>query len=170
MQQGYDFREMHPWPLLQPARRWSRLMSAVVDLGLLCCVWVLTGVLVGLCIGALYESSDLLTLFLQDLKMFVGALFIWIFLPCLAGWGYYTLLRAACGHTLGELLWGLRVVREDGTPINLGDVLLRGIWAIFSLIPMGAGYWWSLLNRQSRTWHGLMSGTRVVETWPAFFT
>lgn len=163
-------REMHPWPLIQPAGWWPRFMSAFVDLSVLVAIWILSGLLIWIWIGTLQETPDLLGVFLQNPKMLIGASLLWIVAPGLAGWGYFVLLRAACGQTLGEALWGLSVVRDDGTTLNLGDALLREIGAVFSFVPLGAGYWWSLLNAQGRTWHGLLSRTRVVEAWPRFYT
>jgi uncharacterized RDD family membrane protein YckC len=143
-------------------------MSAVVDLTLLGGHWFLSGVLLWIWVGALCETSSLLGLCLRKPEIVAGASLIWTVTSGLTGWGYFTLLRAACGRTLGEALWGLRVVREDGTPPGPGDALRRGIGAVLSLIPLGAGYWWTLLDRQGRTWHGVVSHTRVVGTWPPY--
>ena len=66
------------------------------------------------------------------------------------------------GQTLGMQVWGVRVQNADGTAISLWQALLRFIVAIGSWLCLGLGFFWSLFNKQKRTWHDLYSNTQLV--------
>lgn len=46
------------------------------------------------------------------------------------GFGYFIVLEARSGQTLGKRLTGLRVVNEDGTPITMGTSVVRNVLRI----------------------------------------
>ncbi len=66
------------------------------------------------------------------------------------------------GQTLGMQAWRLRVQQPDGSPISWRQALVRMGGAVLSALCLGAGYWWLLFDRERRTWHDRLSGTRVV--------
>jgi len=66
------------------------------------------------------------------------------------------------GQTLGMTTWRLRVQRDDGYLLTWRDVLQRLGASLLSWIPAGLGWWWALFDRERRTWHDLLSRTRVV--------
>ena len=66
------------------------------------------------------------------------------------------------GQTLGMRTWKMKVVNKDGTIINYKTALLRFIVSIISWLPFGLGYLWSLWDKQNRTWHDLVSKTKLV--------
>lgn len=89
------------------------------------------------------------------------------------GMGVYTLLVAFAfyggfwthgGQTIGMRTWRVRLVRADGGPVRWRDAGLRFAAAIVSWIALGAGFWWCLRDRERRTWHDRLSGTRLVRT------
>lgn len=76
--------------------------------------------------------------------------------------GFFGLFWTRRGQTLGMQSWRLRVEREDGRLLGWGDVLRRLGWALLSLLPLGLGFAWILVDPQRRAWHDRLSGTRVV--------
>ena len=66
------------------------------------------------------------------------------------------------GQTLGMRAWRLRVVRYDGGPISLWQALLRYLVAYVSWVALGAGFWWSLVDREKLTWHDRYSQTKLI--------
>ncbi len=66
------------------------------------------------------------------------------------------------GQTLGMRSWRIRLVAEDGGRVTLTAALVRYLMAIVSALPLGAGYWWSLLDDERRTWHDRVSHTCLV--------
>ena len=70
------------------------------------------------------------------------------------------------GQTLGMRAWKIRVVDAHGRPASTKALWRRFAWGGLSLLPAGAGFWWSLLDRQRLTWHDRASGTRLVRLPP----
>jgi uncharacterized RDD family membrane protein YckC len=59
-------------------------------------------------------------------------------------------------------VWGIRVQNKDGSAITLWQALLRFVIAIGSWLALGLGFFWSLWDKQKRTWHDIYSETQVV--------
>jgi len=66
------------------------------------------------------------------------------------------------GQTLGMQVWGIRVQNADGTGISLWQALLRFVVAIASWLCVGLGFFWSLFDKQKRSWHDMYSDTQLV--------
>ena len=66
------------------------------------------------------------------------------------------------GRTLGRSLTGTVLVRASGRPLSWRFLLLRMVLSLISLGLLGAGYFWSLIDSQNRTWHDIIVGTVVV--------
>jgi uncharacterized RDD family membrane protein YckC len=66
------------------------------------------------------------------------------------------------GQTLGMQVWGIRVQNPDGTGITLWQALLRFVVAIASWLCVGLGFFWSLFDKQKRSWHDMYSETQLV--------
>lgn len=80
-------------------------------------------------------------------------------------WLLYQVLGNASGATLGKRLFGLRVEGTDGARLGFGRAVLRAGGYLLSL-PLNLGFLWSLVHPDSRTWHDLLAGSRVVEARP----
>jgi len=68
---------------------------------------------------------------------------------------------AVAGRTPGKALFGLRVVRTDGTPVRLGRATLRSLGYFFSAIVL-VGFLWILADPCRQAWHDRLAGTVVV--------
>jgi len=67
------------------------------------------------------------------------------------------------GQTLGMRTWKMKVVNEDGSRITWNKALLRFAVSIFSWLVLGLGFLWSLWDREHRTWHDIVSKTKLVK-------
>jgi uncharacterized RDD family membrane protein YckC len=82
--------------------------------------------------------------------------------------GAYALLSwRRGGQTLGMRPWRLKVIAADGQRAGMGALALRYTVATLSLAALGLGFWWSLFERERRTWHDLASRTVLVRLEPA---
>jgi len=76
---------------------------------------------------------------------------------------YFTLMNGAYGATLGKMALGLKVVKQDGSPIGYGLALGRIV-----LMNVLSGCTCSLFfisvatNEEYRGWHDQICGTRVI--------
>jgi uncharacterized RDD family membrane protein YckC len=66
------------------------------------------------------------------------------------------------GQTLGMRAWRLRVCSRDGGALSLRQAAIRFAVAILSWLALGAGFLWSLVDPQRRTWHDIASDTVLV--------
>ncbi len=81
------------------------------------------------------------------------------------GWalflGYFALLHAGGGQTLGKALLGIRVVRADGRPLDLGRGLARALGYALSAAVFGIGFLLALLPPH-RALHDYLAGSAVL--------
>ena len=80
------------------------------------------------------------------------------------GWFLYNFLFVwlLAGATPGKKLLRLRVVCEDGTPMDPKRAGLRAVMSLVSGSLMLLGYAWALWDKRRLTWHDSVAGTRVV--------
>jgi len=115
---------------------WRRLAAFAIDLGLI----MLTS---GVFIILFFWASNRVPQNPLGWEYFVGAILIAL---CggstLAMSGiillYFPILEARFGQTLGKRLLGMRVLREDGLPINYKEAFLRRISYYFDVLPVDA--------------------------------
>ena len=75
---------------------------------------------------------------------------------------FYGLFWTRRGQTLGMQSWRLKVERQDGGLLGWADVMRRLAAALLSLLALGLGFLWILVDPGKRAWHDILSGTRVV--------
>ncbi len=66
------------------------------------------------------------------------------------------------GQTLGMRAWRLKVVRLDGTDLSWSDALRRHLSALISVLLLGLGFLWILIDPEKMAWHDRLSKTRLV--------
>ena len=76
--------------------------------------------------------------------------------------GAYFFAFWLAGQTLGMRAWRLHVERVDGGRLRGRDALLRVLAAALSWAALGMGFLSALVDRELRTWHDRLSGTRLV--------
>jgi len=65
------------------------------------------------------------------------------------------------GMTLGMRAWRVRIRNEEGGLPGWGRCLLRFLLSLLSAGLAGAGFLWSLADRQQQCWHDRLSRTRL---------
>ncbi len=76
--------------------------------------------------------------------------------------GFYCAFWLRSGQTLGMQTWRIKLVSSDGGPLRPGQLLLRCAGAAVSLLFLGLGYLWKLVDRRGLYWHDHLSGTQLV--------
>jgi uncharacterized RDD family membrane protein YckC len=79
----------------------------------------------------------------------------------LVAWAFFVGFWTRSGRTLGLQSWRLQVETINGDLPGVGAATLRFLAAIISWLPLGLGFWWQLVDRESLTWHDRLSGTRL---------
>jgi uncharacterized RDD family membrane protein YckC len=66
------------------------------------------------------------------------------------------------GMTVGMRAWRVKIENSDGLRPGWGSSLLRFVVSLVSAALAGLGFLWSLFDTRKRTWHDILSGTRLV--------
>lgn len=75
---------------------------------------------------------------------------------------YFVAMWTWKGTTLGSLVFGLKVIRTDGRPVNFAVALVRSLASIFSGLVLFLGFLWVAWDRDKQAWHDKIAGTIVV--------
>jgi uncharacterized RDD family membrane protein YckC len=78
---------------------------------------------------------------------------------------YYLFFWTLLGYTPGKFLLGLKIVRRNGSKLGLGRAIVRFIGYWISIIPLGLGFIWIILDSKREGWHDKLAGTHVIYTW-----
>jgi uncharacterized RDD family membrane protein YckC len=69
---------------------------------------------------------------------------------------------AGGGQTPGMRVFGLRVMKEDGSALTVVGALVRWVGFIIAVLVLGIGVFWAAFHRQKKGWHDLLAGTIVM--------
>jgi uncharacterized RDD family membrane protein YckC len=94
-------------------------------------------------------------------NLWVGLAFVgWQFL-------YFAYSWAASGKTFGMAVFGIRVVRPDGTDASWRQAVVRTLALPLSFLLLGLGFLGIVLGDKRRALHDVIAGTAVVYSWDA---
>jgi len=66
------------------------------------------------------------------------------------------------GTTIGGIVFGLKIVRLDGRPIDWPTAVVRALSCFLSLVVAGLGFIWIAFDDEKQSWHDKIAGTAVV--------
>ncbi len=133
-----------------PLSFWRRLAAMAYDTLLLLSVLLLATAIIVIPLGMTTgegQIADNLIYRLYLLLLIMGY-FIW---PWLRG-----------GQTVGMRSWRARLVSMDGERVELKQLLIRFIAALFSWALLGLGFFWILIDPAKLAWHDRLSNTRLI--------
>lgn len=133
-----------------PAHLGWRLIALAYDVLPLLAIW--------------FVASALILAFSGGTAVRPGSAAAWLELFALwAITGAYSVLSWRYGgQTLGMRPWRLRVVSDRGDAALLSCLVLRYLAATLSLLCLGIGFLWSLIDREQLALHDRASKTRLV--------
>ena len=135
----------------------SRFTAFAVDMGVTLGVFMLT--LAAISFAATVLTGTGITWHRGD---------IWVIIAY-AAWAffYFAYSWAASGRTAGMALFGVRVVRDDGTDLTGRRAVLRTLAFPLSFLFLGLGFTGILLGDRRRALHDVIAGTVVIYSWDA---
>jgi uncharacterized RDD family membrane protein YckC len=77
---------------------------------------------------------------------------------------YHLILWTWRGTTIGGIVFGLKIVRTDGQPMNFAVALVRLLGGFLSAAALGLGFFWAGWSRDKQSWHDKIAGTIVVKS------
>ena len=130
-----------------------RLVAILYDSFLIFALLLLASAIVTLPVGFLLGEQAATLLATNPLFRF------WL---CLTPIFFYLWFWTHGGETLGMRAWRLKIIKEDGTQPGFKDAFIRLFAACLSIILLGAGFLWMLIDRDSLTWHDRISKTQLI--------
>ena len=131
----------------------ARIGAGVIDLLLL----------VGIDAAILYLTLRItgLQATLDDMRVlpvipFIGFLVV-------LGYGYLAAFTVAGGQTIGKMILSLRVIGDDGRPVDAAGGMLRALACLLIPITLGLSYLPAIFTSDHRALHDRLAGTRVVQ-------
>lgn len=80
----------------------------------------------------------------------------------LIGIVYAVYFWTTTGQTIGHRVLGLRVVKTDGTTLDIVGAIVRYVGEIIAAIPLGLGFLWAAWDSEKQGWHDKLAKTYVV--------
>ena len=126
----------------EKASWWTRFFAILID-------GIGVGIVNGILVSILYQGDTTAGSGLQTL---LGVIYFCYF------WSSY-----GKGQTLGMRALNIKVVKTDGSQLDLVGAFLRYIGLIVSIIPLFLGVIWAAFDAQKQGWHDKIAGTYVVK-------
>lgn len=105
-------------------------------------------ILVGI-IGGMFGAND--QWFLGGVVGFaVGVGYQWLF------------LTRNDGQTPGKMMFGIRVIKTDGSVFTFTDALMRYVGYLINSAAFGMGWFWAFFDENRQGWHDKLARTYVV--------
>lgn len=145
------FHMPHPPAPPTQAPLWLRLTATVYDLFPLIALWMLTAGMFLLIVHGNVDAAHPPLAYRITLRLALLAVSA----------GYFVISWRRGGQTIGMRAWRLRVIAVDGGALSWSRALLRFAVAIVSLLALGLGFLWCLIDRERRGWPDLVARTRV---------
>jgi uncharacterized RDD family membrane protein YckC len=79
------------------------------------------------------------------------------------GYGYLAAFTVAGGQTIGKMILSLRVIGDDGRPVDTAGGMLRALACLLIPITLGLSYLPAIFTSDHRALHDRLAGTRVVQ-------
>ena len=75
---------------------------------------------------------------------------------------YFIFLQGFSGKTIGKMVMGIKVVKDNGEPIGFWEALLRWLGYFISALFVFLGFIWAIFDSKNQTWHDKFVGTYVI--------
>ena len=145
----------------------TRLVAFLLDVLILI---IAVGVISSFTINAidLFGLSDAINLYLTSGgPLSTGLVILVTAFNFLVVSGYFIISWNWTGATIGDTVFGLRVVNKHGGRVSFFRAILRLIGAYISAAVLFIGFIWALFDGRRQGWHDKLGGTFVLYDWPA---
>lgn len=135
----------------------SRGAAALIDTFLQLLAGLVLGIVTLVVAGLIGSATDDIVFAIFLAVMVVGWFVVLL--------GYFMLFEAVwSGQTPGKRMLGIRVIRENGYPVRVGDAVVRNLMRIIDALPTAylVGIVSILLSRRSKRLGDFVAGTVVV--------
>src|SRR5690348_3290077 len=122
---------------------WTRFLAILID-------FIALGIVTSILTSILYQGADPTSN--SGLSTLLGVIYYVYF------WSSY-----GKGQTLGSRALNIRVVKTDGSYLDLVGAFLRYVGLVISCIAIFIGVIWAAFDANKQGWHDKIAGTYVVK-------
>jgi uncharacterized RDD family membrane protein YckC len=76
---------------------------------------------------------------------------------------YFVFLEGVTGKTIGKMILGIRIIKDDGESMRLWEAFVRWLGYYVSAFFIFIGFVWAIFDSKNQTWHDKFAGTYVVK-------
>ncbi len=76
---------------------------------------------------------------------------------------YFVFLQGLAGQTIGKMIFGIRVIGDDGESPGPWEAFVRWLGYFISTFFIFIGFVWALFDSKGQAWHDKFAGTYVVK-------
>ncbi|MER3445783.1 MAG: hypothetical protein C4291_02610 [Candidatus Dadabacteria bacterium] len=132
----------------------SRIAAFIIDLIIIFGIATLT-----LGIGLLFAGTSFSLGWGEGVDVLIPVYIILLFL----GSTYFVFLEGITGKTIGKMILGIRIIRDDGESMRLWEAFVRWLGYYVSAFFIFIGFIWAVFDSKSQAWHDKFAGTYVVK-------
>ena len=132
----------------------SRITAFIIDLILIFGIVTLT-----LGVGLFFTGAG----FGVGPERYVNILIPIYFILLFLGSTYFVFLEGFAGKTVGKMIVGIKIIRDDGESMRLWEAFVRWLGYFVSAFFIFIGFIWAIFDSKSQAWHDKFAGTYVVK-------
>ncbi len=132
----------------------SRVTAFIIDLVLIFGIATLT-----LGVGLFFTGAGFSVGPERLMNVLIPIFFILLFL----GSTYFVFFEALAGKTVGKMILGIRIIRDDGESMKPWEAFVRWLGYFVSAFFIFIGFIWAIFDSKSQAWHDKFAGTYVVK-------
>jgi len=132
----------------------SRITAFIIDLVLIFGIATLT-----LGVGLFFTGAGFSVSPERFMNVLIPIYFILLFL----GSTYFVFLEGFAGKTVGKMIVGIKIIRDDGESMRLWEAFVRWLGYFVSAFFIFIGFIWAIFDSKSQAWHDKFAGTYVVK-------
>jgi uncharacterized RDD family membrane protein YckC len=76
---------------------------------------------------------------------------------------YFVFLEGFTGKTIGKMILGIRIIRDDGESMRLWEAFVRWLGYYVSAFFIFMGFIWAIFDSKNQAWHDKFAGTYVIK-------
>lgn len=133
-----------------------RLAASVLDVLFMIFLFIVIGLPIFFLLSHLFHALE------KGSSQVLLAIALFLGIPCL----YFTLFTGIGGQTFGKKAFNLKVAAQDGQPVGLFRSFLRWFCSLFSGLFLLSGYLIAVFQKDKKSLHDLLTGTKVVQVAP----
>lgn len=145
--------KINPRTQVKLAEGWQRVMAYVID-----------NIILNAILTILYQMARVRIMNEATSQQEVTTIaMIYVLIGLMIYINYQVVAGMFGGQTIGKMVMGICVIRQNGQPLRFSDAALRAFMYLFNNITFGIGFIWGLIDEKRQGWHDKVAKTLVIK-------